>query len=80
MNIEHVRKILTFLKTKHNETFAKTIRIIEAEMLKCRLCGMTKEMKTYGNILINTLLEGRKIVVDEKRAWLVNFTITGEGL
>ena len=46
MNIEHVRKILTFLKTKHNETFAKTIRIIEAEMLKCRLCGMTKEMKT----------------------------------
>ena len=33
-----------------------------------------------GNILINTLLEGRKIVVDEKRAWLVNFTITGEGL
>lgn len=80
MNIEHVRKILTFLKAQHNETFLKTIRIVEAEMRKCRLRGMTKEMKTYGNILTNTLLDGRKIVVDEQRAWLVNFTIAGEGL
>jgi hypothetical protein len=80
MNLEHVRKIVAFIKCNHNETFAKTLRIIEAELTKCRLCGMTKQMETYGNILINTLLDGRKIVVDESRAWLVNFTIAGEGL
>lgn len=78
MNIERVRKIIAFIKANHNETFAKTLRIVEAEMTKCRLCGMTKQMEIYGNILMNTLLEGRKIVVDESRAWLVNFTITGD--
>ena len=78
MDIARVRKLINYIRTFHKDEFAKTLKIVEGEMLKCKLCGMTEKMRTYGNILLNTLVEGRKIVIDEKRAWLVNFTIAGE--